>query len=84
MRARLFWIAIALQLAAFGCIAVAYSKRDDVSIEGAYFNRAVGKDEGIVSVWTGPIAPWVVAAGVLLLAALTAFVLDHRALRSHE
>jgi len=79
MRARWFSIAVGLQLAAFVCIAVAYSKRHDVSIEGAYFNRAAGEETGAVSVWTGPVAPWVIAAGVLLLAALAAFVLDRRA-----
>jgi hypothetical protein len=80
MRARLFWIAVVLQLAAVACVVIAYWKRNDVEIEGAYFDRAVGNATNDVSVtWQGPIAPWLIAAGVLMLGALATFALDRRA-----
>jgi hypothetical protein len=80
MRARWFWIAVVLQLASLASVVVAYAKRNDVTIEGAYFDRAIGNATNDVSVtWQGPIAPWLIAAGILALAALAAFVLDRRA-----
>jgi hypothetical protein len=73
-------LGVVFQLVAFGCVVVAYAKRNDFTIEGAYFDRSTGSDASAVSVaWNGPIAPWLVAAGVLMLAALVAFAIDRRA-----
>jgi hypothetical protein len=80
MRARLFWIAVVLQLAGLACVVVAYEKRNDAGIEGAYFDRAGGSATSDLSVtWHPPVAPWLIAAGVLMLGALATFALDRRA-----
>lgn len=60
------------------CIVIALVKRDDVTIEGAYFNRSVGAPayEGVFI--SGPsIVPWLVAAALLVVAG-TALLLRQR------
>ena len=84
MKRHLFALAVIFQVAAFACVVVAYAKRNDFTLEGAYFDRATGPDASAVSVaWTGPIAPWLIAAGVLLVAALLAFLINRRSTSAH-
>jgi hypothetical protein len=57
---------VAANIGSLVCIAVAYTKRDDLSVEGAYLNRSVGEPAyaGVVSSST---APWLVAAAALVV-----------------
>ena len=53
---------------ALACIAVAFFKRNDVVVEGAYFNRSVGDGSGdSFAVTSANLTPWLVGAAVLLI-----------------
>jgi hypothetical protein len=68
-------VGLALDVAAVGCLVVAFSERDDVTFEGAYFNRAGGQG---VSVAGGhhAVTAWIIAAGVLVALGAAACVGD--------
>jgi hypothetical protein len=66
-----------LQVGALACVAIAYAKRNDVAVEGAYFNRSSGKAVAVGVFPGGAPTPWL-AAAVLLIAAAAAFLVDHK------
>lgn len=59
--------------AAVLCVVVAYVKRDDLTIEGAYFNESVGASQEQLAVSAGS-SPWLLAAGALVLVGTSALV----------
>jgi hypothetical protein len=67
--------------AALGCIVVAFVKRDQGTVEGAYLNRSVGGGSGdtfVVS--TANLTPWLVAATILLVLGTAALLADSKRL----
>ena len=60
-------LGIAANASAIVCIVIALVKRDDVKVEGAYFNRSVGDSESVFAVTQPNIVPWLIAAAVLVL-----------------
>jgi hypothetical protein len=48
-------------------VGVALIKRDDVTVDGAYFNRSVGSPASAFAVDQSNIVPWLVAAICLTL-----------------
>jgi hypothetical protein len=80
---RILACGVALNIAALGLLAVAYVKRDDVTIEGAYFNQAVGADETAATfAAAGSSGPWIIAAAACLIAGTALFVVGARSSRS--
>jgi hypothetical protein len=68
-------VGLALDVAAIGCLVVAFSKRHDVTFEGAYFNRAGGQGVSVAGVHHA-VTPWIIAAAVLVALGATVFVGD--------
>lgn len=58
---------LAADAAAVVCVLVALIKRDDVTVEGAYFNRSAGGSAHAFAVDQPNIVPWLVAAVCLIL-----------------
>ena len=66
---------LAAHVVALACIVVAIVKRNQGSVEGAYFNRSVGGGDGDgFIVTTVDLTPWLVAAAVLLVLGTAALV----------
>ncbi len=61
---------------ALSCIVIAFIKRDQATVEGAYFDRSVGGDSLVVS--TANLTPWLIAAAVLLVLGTAALVADSK------
>jgi hypothetical protein len=64
-RPQLVYAGVVVQLAALGLLAVAYSKRHDATVEGAYFNRSPGVDTAAYAT-SSDVGPWILAAGMLV------------------
>ncbi len=65
---RLTALGLVLHAAALGLLAVAYVKRDDVVVEGAYFNRAEGaEDQAAVFSAVGSNGRWIIAGALCLV-----------------
>jgi hypothetical protein len=77
-RSWLTWAGVALHLAAIACIVVVLVRWDSGGIEGAVFDRSVTAPEVVGYAPIAPFdpVPWLVAALVLLIAGLAAFVAD--------
>jgi hypothetical protein len=60
------------------CVVVALVKRDDVAVEGAYFNRSVGSPASAFAVDQPDIVPWLVAAVCLTLVGTALLVARRR------
>ena len=72
-------LVLATHAAALACLVVAYLQRDDVRIEGAYFDRAVGSPAAVAAVSHDGSTVWIVAAAVLVAAgAVLVLVQDRR------
>lgn len=70
-------VGIAANALSVVCVAVALVKRDDVTVEGAYFNRSVGSPTSAIAVDGPNIVPWLIAAICLTLVG-TALLVSRR------
>ena len=64
---------------ALACIVIAFAKRDQGTVEGAYLNRSVGGGSGdtfVVS--TANLTPWLIAAAVLLILGTALLIVDSK------
>ena len=73
-------VGLLANLLALACIGVAFVRRDQGTVEGAYFNRSSGGggsgDTFVIS--SANLTPWLVAAAVLLILGTAALLADRR------